>query len=360
MFVVPYLHMAHCLSVGYLPKCRVMKERHVRRDVHGHLPFYNASTAERHLFFLSDSEYLVHKWIVGHPLLAMYGPRWDHNSGFRGRANRQTTSPPGHIIIPQFNSLPDFQPSVVIERQQEEQERNLSLAFVSEFMNRRMAGGPARSPRFRRKYLLDSLSQTPNISGLPLIANNSPTKFNKESAHEGGLYGLYRRSILCPILAGDISWQRRFFDVMACGCLPVVMHYKLTLPFVNQTNEAVQLEKDWTNKYSWYVPEQHIEIGNTWSVRESFPFVDEIDYKSFTVQVEGNYSVHTDMSHVTPALEAFLSDTEGLKRKQEALRETVVKFLYGVGPDAHRYDDAFAHLIRSLRFYLNHLNKSAE
>ena len=44
------------------------------------------------------------------------------------------------------------------------------------------------------------------------------------------------------------------------------------------------------------------------------------------------------------------------QQKQDSIRNEVgITFLYGVGPDAHRTNDAFAYLIRSLQSYSNTL-----
>ena len=40
-------------------------------------------------------------------------------------------------------------------------------------------------------------------------------------------FELYRGSIICPILAGGAPQQRRFFDSILNGCLPVVLECKL-------------------------------------------------------------------------------------------------------------------------------------
>ena len=119
---------------------------------------------------------------------------------------------------------------------------------------------------------------------------------------------------------------------------------------------------------SWYVPEHAFRIGDTWSVKESYPYFDQVDYGRFTVECPGNALDQTDMSSMVHMLESLLlpfnQNSSGipqtttptkslLEQKQEALSQSVVSFLYGVGPDAHRFDDAFSHLIRSLRSYLD-------
>ncbi|KAG7351772.1 hypothetical protein IV203_007820 [Nitzschia inconspicua] len=41
IFVVPYLHMAHCMKAGYWIQCKSLPERGTSKDVLGQLPYYN-------------------------------------------------------------------------------------------------------------------------------------------------------------------------------------------------------------------------------------------------------------------------------------------------------------------------------
>jgi hypothetical protein len=100
-------------------------------------------------------------------------------------------------------------------------------------------------------------------------------------------------------------------------------------------------------------------------VDESYPFgkgwssdyEKALDYVSFTVECIGNDTNEQDMSSVKPAMELLLANPDELKKKQLALPAAVVATTYGLGHDAHRHEDAFAHVIRSLRAYLdNHVS----
>jgi hypothetical protein len=79
IFVVPYPHMAHCMTTpGYGPECRQLPKIETKNQVFSSLKYYNSTTADRHLFILSDSSFMSHPWIFQQPLVALYGPRWDH------------------------------------------------------------------------------------------------------------------------------------------------------------------------------------------------------------------------------------------------------------------------------------------
>jgi hypothetical protein len=97
---------------------------------------------------------------------------------------------------------------------------------------------------------------------------------------------------------------------------------------------------------------QHIIFnGGTYAAEQSYPFTDTIDYPSFVVECPGNYTHPTDMSHIVPTcIEDLISNHPEIinKKKEDALERSVVKVLFGSGPDAYVYDDAFEQLVRSL------------
>ena len=477
LFVVPYPHAGHCMRTpGYALGCRQLDAGTTESTVLANLEHHNETTRDRHLFVLSDSEMVGQSWLAHRPLLATYGPIWEHRPSRRKTKKykrRNGRSPRGHIVIPPFSPGVGFQPAFlerqrVQEQQQHHQQqqqqqqqrqpenagtRDLSLVFVASDTNPRMP----KSPRAFRRYLLKELDRigneqrkeheqqqqrlfrdtnssaaaaavrilsssvgsnaidatststsksidavpdttnrtgsipastttttfAPELGGLPFVASSDVGDFPPED-----LYALYRRSVFCPVLAGDITWQRRFFDAIACGCLPVVVSYPLTSrPFRNhrkhyrkengdagqsggggssrnQPREVLQKQ----SPVSWFVPEDGPHSGgDTWSVQESYPFVDQIDYRSFVVECEGN-STHpeTTAKTIVSTLVGLLEETPSAERgggttileaKQAALRAASTSLVYGVGPDAHRTNDAFAHLIRSLRHYVDELEE---
>jgi hypothetical protein len=84
-------------------------------------------------------------------------------------------------------------------------------------------------------------------------------------------------------------------------------------------------------------------------------FVDRIDYPSFVVECVGNSSdpvasAETLLATLNNLLE---NETELLQQKQAAMKIASRQLVYGVGPDAHKTNDAFTHLIRSLREYVD-------
>ncbi|OEU06992.1 hypothetical protein FRACYDRAFT_252625 [Fragilariopsis cylindrus CCMP1102] len=433
----------------------------IQETIINNLQYYNNATKNRHLFLLSDYDLLGQPWFIQQPLLAMYGPRndYDHtNSGLllkssgnkrkprnhqqrkrreRERNKRKSSSknkkksPNGHIIIPQFNSELQFQPSYMERKrkrqrrrkqpEQKEQERTLSLVFLANDKNKRQKD----SPRLYRSFLLNELTKlkqqqkqnnannnTALIGGLPFISSNTMDIMAADS--NSNIYDLYSKSIFCPILPGDITWQRRFFDVIHCGCIPVVISYPITINKNPTTRSNNTKNNERRRTRSWYVPENNnYGIDDTWSVEESYPFVavqqqqqqqdqqkDQqdnnnnnnnnigIQYNNFVIEIIGNETnPEQSITNLITTLNTLLIDHQNhnienendnndeavllsetrsktkesksksiIQQKQDSMKTDVGNaFLYGIGPDAHRTNDAFAYLIRSLISYIQEL-----
>ncbi|KAG7351773.1 hypothetical protein IV203_007821 [Nitzschia inconspicua] len=67
---------------------------------------------------------------------------------------------------------------------------------------------------------------------------------------------------------------------------------------------------------SWFVAEKAFQIGDTWSVEESYPFIDQIEYRIFVMEILGNSSTLTDLSPFLPTLESLLKITVLLEEKK--------------------------------------------
>ena len=157
----------------------------------------------------------------------------------------------------------------------------------------------------------------------------------------------YKSSIYWPILVGELAWQRRFFDVIAHGCLPFVM--------VWQTPQL-------PGGKSWFLPDNFPRYSS-YSVEQSYPFYRrerdypanpyKVEYESFVVECPGYSQDHRNMSNAKSCMEQLMLDQTALKKKQLAMKKWSISFRYGVGTDAHQYEDSFALIIRSLREYLD-------
>merc|ERR1712066_510391 len=70
------------------------------------------------------------------------------------------------------------------------------------------------------------------------------------------------RSVFCPVVQGDVPHQKRLFDAMLTGCIPVVAAFP--------AHEEGQV--------SWWLP------GGP-PIERMVPFPDDIDYRSFVLEV---------------------------------------------------------------------------
>jgi len=86
----------------------------------------------------------------------------------------------------------------------------------------------------------------------------------------GYFNSIYKHSVFCPVLPGDSPPQKRFFDVIIMGCIPVVLAFE-----TDMTSQS---------KTSWHSP-------GGFPVEFSYPFAkhsnsigteSEIDYDSLS------------------------------------------------------------------------------
>jgi len=151
---------------------------------------------------------------------------------------------------------------------------------------------------------------------------------------------MYQDSIFCPTLPGDTPPQKRFFDVIMMGCIPVVLEF----------------DSGQEGKKSWHQDGGH-------SLDNSYPWIKgsnsthpkkEIDYRSFVVVVSGG------VQNVRPTIEALMQNYTEIRRRQLTLMKYAPYFSYGMGADAHKYPDAFSKILESLRFYVDGLDSLGE
>jgi hypothetical protein len=90
-------------------------------------------------------------------------------------------------------------------------------------------------------------------------------------------------------------------------------------------------------------------------LKDSYPWINgagvidpanEIDYESFVVEVAGG------VKNIKPVLEALFENPRGIRRRQINLMKYASSFSYGMGENAHKYEDAFHKILRSLQFHL--------
>lgn len=325
VFIVPYMHTAHCVhSEGYKLFCGNVRKKEIKRLLRtlSHYKDYR----DRHAFLLGWGTHKSRRELVTHPLTLTVG--WKH---------APERVPETAVIIPPINIHPSFQPSVLLERDESFWTRPRQYSMVA-FMGTHNPRMP-RGPRRYRKYFFDYAKNHWNgtLGGKPYLLVATQGGKNSTTLQSGGdAFAAYHDSVFCPILPGDSAWQRRFFDVLMSGCLPLVIEWEMERGLSWHTPEE---DRDPKDVYPFFP-------GGFYNERNSL-----IDYNSFVVRVPGNRRKKRKFSAVQTVVEELLANPQKLKQKQLRLMENAPKLAYGLGLDAHKYDDVFHRILKAMAQY---------
>jgi hypothetical protein len=293
--------------------------------------------------------FLTHKKIDRQPLAITTGPR---RKAF-----------PTELVVFQFNDAPRFQPSQLLAKTEDWWIRPRKYAFSFFFgannpNMRFMIGGRRFRTYFRQDMEQHYGDTNTTIAGMPyqlhvLSTTTATADHGVNSDKLNYAFDSYQNSIFCPVLAGDTSWQRRFFDAILSGCLPLVLMW--------------DTPKHMGGK-SWFLPTIENTRSITFSVQQTYPFAKglfpgdeeqevEIDYESFVVECPGNPVNESDVSSIRLTVEDMLRNRpDEIRQRQLAMKKVALSFTFGMGDDAHKYNDGFARMIRALRYTVdNHL-----
>jgi Exostosin family len=344
IFVVPYPHASHCFSNclrgSYQPSCGGVSQDLIDDLVDKQLTWFQGTTIERHLFLLSTSHMLNRKLQLA-PLKFVIGPRvykpGQTPYSYRRRMNPRRRNNPmqiGNFIIPYMNTHPRMQPSVIQSRTLDwsTRPRKYSFVYFCGGRNKRTTDDP-RIHRRRFEWYMTNHSLTA-VAGLPFVMEGIS---NTRSPEE--IFEFYQDSVFCPCLPGDTVTQKRFFDAILNGCLPVVLR------FPHGSN------------LTWH-PFQNSLLQNALPFAHSAQFSTDllVNYTDFVVEVD------LPASNVVHAMTEWLQPerAQELKRRQEAMSRVAPFLTYGLGPEAHQSDDAFARLLRGLKHYVDVLPERLE
>ena len=329
LFVVPYAHGGHCAYYeGWELRCRHVPLELTTATLFSSLPHFSGNET-RHLFLLSNDRYLSHKHLIDKALTLSFGPR--------------TGDPPlpGQMISTIFNDIPQYQPSVLMSKNEDWWTRPRRYSFVCFFgeVNRRVRNTPRRFRRYFHQDMDRETDEKGMLGGLPY--HFEPVE-GRILVNATKAYDLYSNSVFCPVLCGDAPWQRRFFDVILAGCIPVVLSWKLD----DETT-------------TFFVPDAKRSLADTYPFAKGLFGGDEtieIDYESLVVQCAGNRGENeSDVSCLRRTMEdMLLRRHDEIRKKQLQLKRYALAFSLGVGEDAHRYEDSFARTIRALKYYYDH------
>jgi hypothetical protein len=323
-FVVPYPHASHCLQLnerkGWIHECRHISRSTIQNMIGG-LMHYQGNE-KKHIFINTMEVWHAHPDLRNAPLSLTHGPRLNEG-GYQ-------------IVIPYLSDDPSFQPSALIKRGEQWwlRPRELSLSYFFGSVNRNMRQN-------FRKYRGFFLEEVRANWTSPYLGNNLPyvvESLGSQQLHSknglGYFNSIYKHSVFCPVLPGDAPPQKRFFDVIIMGCIPVVL--------------AFETEMTSQSKTSWHTP-------GGYPVESSYPFVkqsnsisaeNEIDYDSFVVKIK-------EVGEMRETLENLFRNHTEIQRLQLNLMKNAQYFLYGMGDDSHLHEDAFAKILQSLEYYKN-------
>jgi len=314
IFVVPFPHSSFCRKYFRQPlwkKCSGRRgggEKENAEKMLKSLKYLNEETKKFHLFLLTgDTESHVDA-LTRMPLYVSLG-----GQEFTGSTN---------IVIPPANTEPEYQPSALTKFDWTRPRKNaifLTVGLVNDV----------------RRDTFSVLEMTPFIANLPVELHKILDHRNLVlSAQE--TWQKYRESYFCPILQGDLPYQKRFFDVVAAGCIPVV---------IASDSSGNNPHKSWFKQgslgYNVTYPRAYSNFTHTPDDKQRLGL---IDYSEFVVEVDSAWSI-------VPVVESLLHDTEALRSMQTAIGKVAKKFVYGLGDDMFTPGDAFDTILMQLQEY---------
>jgi len=322
LYIVPYMHHSDChFTDGYEHACgqlNTSKMFHLFQS----LEFYDTNSQYQHLFLQAYDDSMSNKIFKKRTPLKLV-------------SNRDEKESNGHIIVPIFHEDPKYQPGVLLHHNASWWTRQRTYSFViiaGIELNENMLKKRRQGRVFRRLFFRLMKDKFPNrtFAGKPFIMEEEVTSDPSF---------IYQDSILCPVLPGDNCWQRRFFDVIRNGCIPVVLEWT----FEDDNGEP---------KKSWHTPFDPIPIELT------YPFADDsVPYSSFVVTVPYNKTNVRNVTSIIHTMKSILNDPYDLKQRQERMMYYAPYLTFGLGLEAHAYKDGFYQIMKELEKYTKQMKK---
>lgn len=309
LFVVPYLAKTDCAESGNggrdpcWGRCKCATAvKHLFQD----LPHYSWATRGRHLFLATGDIKDLPVEIQAQPLVISLG------ASFCG----------GHIVVPSPNLDPTLQPGGTAELKEAVGRAPRRHNFIYWF---------GSIDKEWRKEVMKQVEEYGKQSGARPVAVHdirsdyaSRDVWQTDASKPQIIIEEMLRSVFCPVVQGDVPHQKRLFDSVLTGCIPVVIAFPS-----HKTGEV-----------SWWFP------GGP-PVSRMVPFPTEIDYYSFVVEVpqeevaEGRFVEYL----------LRLSDAD-IRSRQEAMRRYRQFFRFDfTGSEA----DGFSLLMKEIGHFLGSL-----
>ena len=246
-----------------------------------------------------------------------------------------TVNTPGGrtLIVPYVNSNSEYQPpalhrlytnSTAFEEFFGPRQKTISVAAV---MSSKIKGNPT----IREIFFNSSQELIGNhIAGLPTKLIH--VEGRRRMPDEQETMALYRQSLFCPSLRGDSPNQKRFFDAILSGCIPVVITHR----FGKSNNET-----------SYFAPNVPLSYYLPYAKGSFFGEPDMgIDYSELVVEIDAKCGIKC----IKPALEDLIvKKPNELRRKQLAIVKIGRLLTYGLAENAWRNIDTMIPMILHAR-----------
>jgi hypothetical protein len=279
------------------------------------LEHLNDVSKKVHLFLLTGDTENHAPSLTSMPLYASLG-----GQDFPGSTN---------IVIPPANTEPHYQPSSLAHFDWTKP-RKLAV-----FMNVGLNNGPKI---FKvRKKAFDLLRKLPSLGGLPVEVHTIEGHRNFVLSVQD-TWRKYRESYFCPVLEGDLPYQKRFFDVVLSGCLPVVVAFQ---------SKGSKPHRSWFKQgfpgYNVTHPFAYSQVAGIPKTRGT-----PVNYNEFVIELDS-------VDDLVPKLESLLRNKAQIQKMQSAMGRIAHNFAYGLGED-FTVSDAFDALLGKLEDYVAHLD----
>jgi hypothetical protein len=339
LFIVPFPSQAHLHCKGrQLPTYY----EYLQRQLVDRLEHFTPATRHKHIFLSSAVLPASNKWLRSgaFPLVVSIGPVQKQCSASSDSLLTPQRRPNcGQVVIPYANMNRRYQPGMV-QPHNFRPLRDRQYALVAK-LNANISGNGLDRQRFLQSAEQHSQRHNGLLAGkLMLVGELGPHRI---LGNELNLLEAYRHAIFCPCLRGDEPPQKRFFDVILSGCLPVVLEY-----------DSVE-----AGRPSWFA-------AGTAAVHNVYPFAQGtfygvadmgIDYNEFFVRINGTCGPEC----ILPQLEdLLLHHMDHLQVMQDKMKRFASLFTFGMAEYALSTVDAVAAILVEARHFVRSWNRSLE
>jgi hypothetical protein len=351
VFVVPYPSSAHCACVsGKTARCK-LKNKHLQDNLFANLAYLNNTSRKRHVFLTSGQSDVSQRLIQDQPLVVELEPRKD-DCPFQSNC--------GRIATPYVNTNPDYQPDQVYRRLSRPTNRTYALAAVMSTKIHKTTKKNVRAEfmNVSQSIMTSYTNQTSDryrrgIAGMPIMV--SGIQGARTLSNERDILDLYQDSIFCPCFRGDTPAQKRIFDALLSGCIPVTIEYEESYDkrkYPSHFEGPNEFESFDLRKHP-----SHFEPGGA-SIRTVYPFSSGsfkgnhdmgIDYSKIMVTIDGACGIPC----LVPTLEdLLLNHMDQVREMQEYIGRVARLFSFGMEHNSMKHIDAIAAILVRIHHYV--------